>query len=90
MSAQDELRHAYADWPESDDVEETEAPEVCSCLRTKTAFGSLAGQSHAWQEGKSTTAVYWCLTTMGNSGPDDQVAHPHKCRSGRVCYHREE
>jgi len=87
MSAEEEVRHAYADWSEAGDVtEEADAAQVCSCLRTKTAFGSLSGSHHAWQRGKSTTAVYWCLATMGNSGPDDGIAHPQRCRSGRQCY----
>jgi len=86
MSAEEELRHAYADWPDADDAGQTETPAVCSCLRTKTAFGSLAGSHRAWQQGKSTTAVYWCLATIGNSGPDEQIAHPQKCRAGRECY----
>ena len=91
MSAEGEVRHAYADWPEAGDAdEETQAPQVCSCLRTKTAFGSLSGSHHAWQQGKSTTAVYWCLATMGNSGPDERIAHPQKCRAGRECYREDE
>ena len=85
MSA-DEFAHAYAGWPDADEEVETEAPEVCACLRTKTAFGSLAGAPHRCQQGKSNTAVYWCLATMTNSGPDDNVAHPQQCRTHRTCY----
>ena len=89
MSAEEQLAHPYADWPAVDDDLESEAPQVCVCLRTKTAFGSLSGAPHHWQQGKSSTAVYWCLATMGNSGPDDGVAHPHRCQSGRGCYRAE-
>lgn len=86
MSAEEQFAHVYADWPDADEEAEAEAPEVCACLRTKTAFGSLAGAPHRWQQGKSSTAVYWCLATMANSGPDDHVAHPQQCRATRKCY----
>jgi hypothetical protein len=86
MSAEEQFAHAYANWPDADEEAETEAPEVCACLRTKTAFGSLAGAPHRWQHGKSSTAVYWCLATMANCGPDENVAHPQHCRGSRSCY----
>jgi len=84
--SEEQIRHAYADWPEAEEEPSTETSDLCTCLRTKTAFGSLVGAIHGWQQGKSTTAVYWCLATMGNSGPDDQIAHPHHCRQGRACF----
>lgn len=59
---------------------------VCRRLRTKTAFGSFRGKLYAWQSGRSTTAVYWCLRTMETVGPDDSFAHPHACLSGRGCF----
>jgi hypothetical protein len=62
---------------------------VCRMLRTKTAFGSLLGHMHHWQEGNSTTAVYWCLKTMETVGPDDGFAHPHKCSGTRGCFESE-
>ena len=86
MSAEEQFAHVYADWPETDEDAEIEAPEVCACLRTKTAFGSLTGVPHRWQQGKSSTAVYWCLATMASAGPDDHVAHPQQCRANRNCY----
>lgn len=64
---------------------EQELPEVCSMLRTKTAFGALMGVN-AWQHGDSSTAVYWCLRTMGTVGPDESYAHPHCCARGRTCF----
>ena len=90
MSAEEQSAHAYANWPDAEDEPETEAPEVCACLRTKTAFGSLAGAPHRWQQGKSSTAVYWCLATMTNSGPDENVAHPQRCLASRSCYRARE
>ena len=62
-----------------------EAAAVCRSLRTKTAFGRLVGHT-PWQQGASSTAVYWCLKTTGTIGPDDALAHPHKCREGRGCW----
>lgn len=62
-----------------------ELPHVCSRLRTKTAFGTLVGH-HPWQFGGSSTAVYWCLKTMGTVGPDEALAHPHDCCAGRPCF----
>ncbi len=65
------------------------ASALCTCLRTKTAFGSFIGDYHPWQDGASSTAAFWCLRTMGSAGPDDHFAHPQRCRLGRVCYEEE-
>ena len=60
---------------------------VCRMLRTKTAFGLPSGDENgSWEDGTSTTAVYWCLSTMQTAGPDDDYAHPSSCRDGRTCY----
>jgi hypothetical protein len=59
---------------------------ICRRLRTKTSFGSFIGSANFWEDGESTTAVYWCLDTMGSAGRDDQIAHPHNCRPGRECF----
>jgi hypothetical protein len=58
---------------------------VCRLLRTKTAFGTIDG-GHDWQAGTSSTAAYWCLSTMQSAGPDDALAHPHGCLEGRACF----
>jgi hypothetical protein len=65
----------------------TKSTAVCPMLRTKTAYGTY---DVPWQEGASTTAVYWCLETMATAGPDEQLAHPHECREGRGCFRKEE
>jgi hypothetical protein len=81
-------------------LNETDAPgtrpSVCSLLRTKTAFGSYMieaddddaadGVAPSWQDGNSTTAVFWCLKTMDTCGPDDDIAHAKACRPGRACF----
>jgi hypothetical protein len=67
-------------------------PKVCTFLRTKTAFGSYmmetddAEEAPAWQDGNSTTAIFWCLKTMDTCGPDDDFAHAKTCRPGRECF----
>jgi hypothetical protein len=66
------------------DIDE-EPPVVCRKLRTKMGFGALQGVRD-WRFGDSSTAVYWCLSTMETAGPDDGYAHPHGCRAGRACY----
>jgi hypothetical protein len=64
---------------------DTGAPVVCRFLRTKAAFGAVVGED-PWQTGDSSTHVYWCLGTMEPVGPDEGLAHPHPCRSGRPCF----
>ncbi|MEA2733975.1 MAG: hypothetical protein QOE14_426 [Humisphaera sp.] len=70
----------------------TARPQVCRLLRTKTAFGSYmletddAENEPSWQDGNSTTAVFWCLKTMDTCGPDDAFAHAKSCRPGRECF----
>ncbi len=29
---------------------------------------------------------YWCQETCYEVGPDDEIAHPSTCRSGRSCH----
>jgi len=66
-------------------VQAAELPDICQHLRTKTAFGTNTGYT-PWQTGESQTASYWCLKTMQSAGPDDGLAHPHKCKQGRACF----
>jgi hypothetical protein len=73
---------------EDEPPEAADMPVVCEMLRTKNAFGNHVGY-RPWQRGESTTAVYWCLHTMGTVGPDDQLVHPHSCCGQRVCFQRD-
>lgn len=73
---------------EDEPPDEPDLPVVCQMLRTKNAFGNHVGY-RAWQRGESTTAVYWCLHTMGTVGPDDQLVHPHTCCGTRACFQRD-
>ena len=61
-------------------------PVVCRKLRTKTAFGTLEGLTSDWREGRSSTAVFWCLRTMETWGTDQRPAHAAECRQGRACF----
>jgi len=67
----------------------TEKEPVCRLLRTKTAFGTMSFEDEDWRDGESTTAVYWCLSTMETAGPDDALCHPSACRAGRSCFRAE-
>lgn len=62
-------------------------PVVCRLLRTKTAYGYTTDGT-PWELATSTTAVYWCLHTMGTVGPDDTYAHPHECTAARGCFRK--
>ena len=75
----------FMDDPEFETTGAAELPEVCRYIRTKTAYGNAIGYE-GWQSGNSSTAAYWCLQTMGASGPDDQLVEPKQCRSGRGCF----
>ncbi len=70
------------------EVTEAQA-QLCRCLRTKAAFGSVVGEED-WQLGHSSTAVYWCLATMEHVGPDEGPVDVHACREGRRCFRRRE
>ncbi|GEM_PF-916856 len=70
-------------------VKTFEEKKVCRMLRTKKAYGSFVGQLYDWDEGESSTAVFWCLRTMGTAGPDDNFAHAHTCKEGRYCFETE-
>lgn len=72
--------------PNSETEAESGVQNICRRLRTKTSFGAFIGAARPWEEGISTTAVYWCLDTMEAAGPDDNFAHPHTCRAGRACF----
>jgi len=75
-----------------DTLNNQSTPTICNLLRTKTAFGGyqLDDQPANWQSGESTTAVFWCLRTMGSAGPDEGFAHPSVCRAGRSCFRADE
>ncbi len=58
----------------------------CFFLRSRGAYGRAMGSDDDWHSGDSPVVGYWCLATMEAAGPDDGLAHPHGCRSGRPCW----
>jgi hypothetical protein len=79
----------FMDEPETETSDPAELPQVCRYIRTKTAYGNAIGYQ-GWQRGDSSTASYWCLQTMGASGPDDHLVEPKQCLPGRVCFSKRE
>lgn len=78
----------FMDEPEIETPDPAEMPDLCRFIRTKTAYGNAIGYQ-GWQLG-SSTAAYWCLQTMGASGPDDQLVEPRHCCAGRACFAKRE
>lgn len=60
--------------------------QPCECLRTKNPYGTSPQDADAWLPGVHTTSSYWCLRTMGPSGPDEHYVHLARCGPGRSCY----
>jgi hypothetical protein len=79
----------FMDEPETETSDPAELPQVCRYIRTKTAYGNAIGYQ-GWQRGDSSTASYWCLQTMGASGPDDHLVEPKQCLAGRACFSKRE
>jgi len=75
----------FMDEEEIEEQDVSELPHVCRYIRTKTAFGTSVGYQ-PWQFGSSSTAAYWCLQTMGATGPDDRLVEPRACCAGRECF----
>jgi hypothetical protein len=64
-------------------------PGTCPLLRTKTMalntdYRRPGQASDDWAV--SSTAIFWCVTTMSVMGPDDLDAHPEDCCKTRACY----
>lgn len=66
----------------------TEATTVtrCSCLRSKSAHGAFGDDLERMEEIMGATTTYWCLKTMGKSGPDEHYVHSSLCQTGRSCH----
>ena len=58
----------------------------CSCLRSKSAYGAFGEDLEHLESTMGATTTYWCLRTMGKSGPDEHYVHKSLCKPGRVCY----
>ena len=61
--------------------------DACPALFTKTkALNSLYVPSPAEVRWAADVAIFWCLKTMREQGPDDADVSPAACRPGRSCY----
>lgn len=58
----------------------------CKYLKTKQSFMHSVEDSERWRTNKSSTSQYWCVKTMGVTGPDDAQVHPEECQEHRRCY----
>jgi hypothetical protein len=61
-------------------------PMLCQLLRAENARGTIEGGKSPWLLLDPSTSVHWCLCTMANHEPDDEVAHSDRCREGRGCF----
>ena len=59
---------------------------ICRFLRGKNAFGTIQGGETAWLIDDTVTTTYTCIETGEPFGPDNELAHPEKCASGRSCF----
>ena len=58
----------------------------CLHLRNKGMYVYTDGTGDE-ADGDDGGTIYWCLKTMKNFGPDDDLAGGHECRdSSRTCY----
>lgn len=57
---------------------------VCPELRTKTMYLNVDWRRRPDAEGFGT-AIYWCLKTHTNLGPDDNPANVRDCGAARGC-----
>ncbi|HVJ07797.1 MAG TPA: hypothetical protein VM554_05395 [Acidisarcina sp.] len=58
----------------------------CRCLRSKSSYGAFGEDIEELESTAGATTTYWCLKTMGKSGPDEHFVHKSLCRDGRACY----
>ncbi len=58
----------------------------CGSLRSKSSYGAFGDFADDMHELVGSTTTYWCLKTMGKSGPDDHFVHRSVCQEGRSCW----
>lgn len=60
--------------------------DLCKHLRWKSITRDLEDPEQiAWAFARNQVP-YSCLRTCHSWGPDDELAAPERCRSGRACY----
>lgn len=61
--------------------------DACPALMTKTmALNTHYQPSEFEARAQSNVAIFYCLKTMQNFGPDNDDACPESCRPGRGCW----
>lgn len=61
--------------------------DICSCLMTKTMALNTEYRRTVYETTLTAdTALYHCIVTMSNMGPDEDDVEPWKCRPGRSCH----
>ena len=61
--------------------------DICSCFFTKAMTLGPGYRRPLFDESSLTdTAIFSCLRTMSEFGPDEEDALPDTCRPGRTCY----
>ncbi|MCA9320539.1 MAG: hypothetical protein KDB53_07380 [Planctomycetes bacterium] len=61
--------------------------DVCPALRTKAlALNQIYLTTSFEERAESNVAVFHCLKTMVEHGPDGRDALPEACRPGRRCW----
>ena len=58
----------------------------CGSLRSKSSYGAFGDFHDELVELMGATTTYWCLKTMGKSGPDEHYVHRSICQEGRACW----
>ena len=60
----------------------------CDSLRSKSSYAAFGDFQEDHAELMGATSTYWCLKTMGKSGPDEHYVHRSICQEGRSCWER--
>ena len=61
--------------------------DLCSCFFTKTMALNTEYRRSAFEDRfTADTAIFHCIRTMCDQGPDDADVLPDTCRPGRSCY----
>lgn len=60
--------------------------ELCRYLRWKTFSRESADPDQVWESLLRSQVPFSCVKTCQAWGPDDDVASPERCTSGRSCF----
>ncbi len=64
--------------------------DLCCCFFTKTMALNTHYRRSAFEERfTADTAIFHCIRTMSDQGPDERDVLPELCRPGRDCHTNE-